>query len=268
MASNPVDSLSFSGIALCGLSFGLFRFRSIDAMCLFVGAVGGWAVFTRLPVGVSALPGVGVITCVALGLCLGAIVVTVARARAASQLVRVFGRPSGDGSGLPLGDQILAAALQSNGLSPERCGPGDLRKSLQGAVEAFQARARSLSMPAALAAFVVPVLTLVDAWLAVQRGSAGNPAVGAAAVPMVIGILSSLVVVASVEGFVHAVRRTVVAWAEGVDARSVSRVGGEGPWEPPSTDGRGRDGVTSGRPAQELAPPSSMSSEEFKELLK
>ena len=79
MASNPVDSLSFSGNALCGLSFGVFRFRSIDAMCLFVGAVGGWAVFTRLPVGVSALPGVGVITCVALGLCLGAIVVTVER---------------------------------------------------------------------------------------------------------------------------------------------------------------------------------------------
>jgi hypothetical protein len=263
----PSSQLPRSGDEPCASAFGATRFRWIDTACLLIGALAGWVAFTK-GAGAGAWPSsVGMITTVAFGLSVGAVGVTLARIWATSQLARRLKSTVSDGGEAALGDKVLSAGLRASGLSHERCGPDDLRKALQGTVEAFVAYARSYCIPSALIAFVVPVLTLVDGWLAVQRGSASSPNIGAAAFPMIIGIVSSLVVVVVIETFVMTVRRGVVSWAQGIEASGVSGFRKAGLWESPSSLEAAEGEVISGGTSADRRAPSSMSSDDFKQLL-
>jgi hypothetical protein len=266
----PVTSssqLHRSGNDPCASAFGASRFRCIDTACLVIGALAGWMAFTKWA-GAGAWPAsVGMITAVAFGLSIGAVGVTLARSWVSSQLARRLRSTVSDEGEAALGDRVLSAALQASGLSHERCGPDDLTKALQRTVEAFVAYARSFSVPSALIAFVVPVFTLVDGWLVVQRGSASSPGIGAAAVPMIIGIVSSLVVVVAIEAFVMTVRRAVVSWAQSIEASGVSGFGKAAHWESPSSLEAAEGEVISGGTSADCPAPSSMSSDDFKQLL-
>ena len=203
--------------------FGWWASYIPDIFALAGGVGAGGLIVTQIDTGNSLVKFCGPITAIAIGLCLGAVVLLGLRIVAAWRFWRQI---SGGflASGSPaLRGRFLAISLQECGVSKTRCSPEDLRRVKSVAMAEALRFARDMAMPASAVAFLVPAFSLIGGWNAMRQADSRTAPIGLGAPSMIVGITASLLVVILVELLVNVFRGAVTRWAGTVGTNDVVR---------------------------------------------
>lgn len=195
----------------------------LSIMALFGGLT--WVLVTKHFLTTRLTDSLGSITSAAMGMCVGAAIPLLLRVLGAMRLGCRLNLRHGAGQREAVRSYFLAASLNQAGISSTRCSDEDLRRMVAIAASNAVSAARLVAVPATLAAFLAPAISLIGGLDMAQRSTLVSP-MAAIAPSMIAGLLGGLLVWLLVELLTAVIHNAVARWGAGLELAEVEKLAG------------------------------------------